>query len=132
MTRSFKRFRGRGFTVTPSDYNKTSDGKPMTTAERFERDYRIVNQHRADLSTLLELRDIVDELGTILKLLEQQAATVKIMADYFEEKGYGRAFIDTALSRLEEYHNQVQEMKDNAYSAQKDVSLYDFPMQNQI
>lgn len=104
----------------------------MTTAERFERDYRIVNQHRADLSTLLELRDIVDELGTILKLLEQQAATVKIMADYFEEKGYGRAFIDTALSRLEEYHNQVQEMKDNAYSAQKDVSLYDFPMQNQI
>ncbi|KAK1147005.1 hypothetical protein N8T08_002333 [Aspergillus melleus] len=126
MTRSFKRFRGRGFIVTPSDYNKTSGGKPMTTEERFERDYRIVNQHRADLSTLLELRDIVDELGTILKLLEQQTATVKIMASYFEENGYGKTFIESALSRLEDYHAQVLEMKDNAYSAQKDAeSLLD-------
>ncbi|KAH8434138.1 uncharacterized protein LDX57_011776 [Aspergillus melleus] len=126
MTRSFKRFRGRGFIVTPSDYNKTSGGKPMTTEERFERDYRIVNQHRADLSTLLELRDIVDELGTVLKLLEQQSVTVKIMASYFEEKGYGKAFIESALSRLEDYHAQVLEMKDNAYSAQKDAeSLLD-------
>ncbi|KAI9038646.1 uncharacterized protein KD926_010590 [Aspergillus affinis] len=126
MTRSFKRFRGRGFIVTPSDYNKTQGGKPMTTEERFERDYRIVNQHRADLSTLLELRDIVDELGTVLKLLEQQTATVKIMASYFEEKGYGKVFIESALSRLEDYHTQVLEMKENAYSAQKDAeSLLD-------
>ncbi|KAF9883817.1 hypothetical protein FE257_002754 [Aspergillus nanangensis] len=121
MTKSFKRFRSRGFITRPVDYNKTPEGKTMTATEREERDHRVAGQNREDLSSLLELRDIVDELGTILKLLEEQTNTIKIMARYFEDKGYGKAFIEVALNRLDQYRNQVNDMKDNAYAAQKAV-----------
>ncbi|GAB1218513.1 hypothetical protein ATERTT37_007769 [Aspergillus terreus] len=121
MTKSFKRFRNRGFITRPDDYNKTLDGKTMTAAEKDERDHRVASQNREDLSALLELRDIVDELGTIMKLLEEQTATVKIMAEYFEDKGYGRSFIESALSRLDQYRTQVSDMKENAYAAQRAV-----------
>ncbi|KAB8272551.1 hypothetical protein BDV30DRAFT_211893 [Aspergillus minisclerotigenes] len=120
-TKSFKRFRTRGFIARPADYNRTLEGKTMTASERDERDRRVANQNREDLSTLLELRDIIDELGTILKLLEQQTATVKIMAQYFEDKGYGKVFIESALSRLEDYRTQVTDMRENAHLAQKAV-----------
>ena len=97
----------------------------MTASERDERDHRVAHQNREDLSTLLELRDIIDELGTILKLLEQQTATVKLMAQYFEDKGYGKVFIDSALSRLEDYRTQVTDMRENAHLAQKAVRFPD-------
>ncbi|KAE8420516.1 hypothetical protein BDV36DRAFT_281409 [Aspergillus pseudocaelatus] len=120
-TKSFKRFRTRGFITRPADYNRTLEGKTMTASERDERDRRVAHQNREDLSTLLELRDIIDELGTILKLLEQQTATVKLMAQYFEDKGYGKVFIESALSRLEDYRTQVTDMRENAQLAQKAV-----------
>lgn len=120
-TKSFKRFRTRGFIARPADYNRTPEGKTMTASERDERDRRVANQNREDLSTLLELRDIIDELGTILKLLEQQTTTVKLMAQYFEDKGYGKVFIESALSRLEDYRTQVTDMRENAHLAQKAV-----------
>ncbi|KAE8151169.1 hypothetical protein BDV25DRAFT_139154 [Aspergillus avenaceus] len=120
-TKSFKRFRARGFIARPADFNKTIEGKTMTAAERDDRDRRVADQNREDLSTLLELRDIIDELGTILKLLEQQTTTVNLMAQYFQDKGYGKVFIDTALSRLDDYRNQVTDMRENAHLAQKAV-----------
>lgn len=93
----------------------------MSAAERDERDNKVARRNREDLSTLLELRDIVDELSTLLKLLEQQATTVRTMSSYFEHRGCGQAFIESALSRLEEYRNQVLEMRENASVAQKAV-----------
>ncbi|KMK62050.1 hypothetical protein Y699_02891 [Aspergillus fumigatus Z5] len=121
VTKSFKRFRNRGFTINPAQHNKTADGRTMTEAERDERDIRVAKENREDLSALLELRDIMDELGTIMKLLEQQTTTVKTMARYFEDRGYGKAFVEATLARLDEYHNQVQEMRDNTILAQKAV-----------
>ncbi|RAL15292.1 uncharacterized protein BO97DRAFT_463290 [Aspergillus homomorphus CBS 101889] len=121
MTKSFKRFRNRGFITRPADFNKNADGKPMSATEREERDHEVANRNREDLSTLLELRDIIDELGTILKLLDVQATTIKMMSTYFEHKGCGKVFMETALSRLEEYRNQVLEMRENASLAQKAV-----------
>lgn len=101
----------------------------MSAAERDERDNKVARRNREDLSTLLELRDIVDELSTLLKLLEQQATTVRTMSSYFEHRGCGQAFIESALSRLEEYRNQVLEMRENASVAQKAVCShqYSFP-----
>ncbi|KAI2893518.1 hypothetical protein CBS13152_4507 [Aspergillus niger] len=121
VTKSFKRFRNRGFNTRPADYNKNAEGRPMSAAERDERDNKVARRNREDLSTLLELRDIVDELSTLLKLLEQQSNTVRTMSSYFEHKGCGQAFIESALSRLEEYRNQVLEMRENASVAQKAV-----------
>jgi hypothetical protein len=97
----------------------------MTEAERDERDVRVARQNREDLSALLELRDIMDELGTIMKLLEQQSTTVKTMARYFEDRGYGNVFVEASLVRLDEYRNQVQEMRENTILAQKAVSNFD-------
>ncbi|RAK96319.1 uncharacterized protein BO80DRAFT_366606 [Aspergillus ibericus CBS 121593] len=121
VTKSFKRFRNRGFNTRPADYNKNAEGRPMSAAERDERDNKVARRNREDLSTLLELRDIVDELGTILKLLEQQTATVTAMTSYFEQKGCGKVFIESALSRLDEYRSQVLDMRENATLAQKAV-----------
>ncbi|EAW18527.1 uncharacterized protein NFIA_084790 [Aspergillus fischeri NRRL 181] len=121
VTKSFKRFRSRGFTINPAQHNKTADGRTMTEAERDERDIRVARQNREDLSALLELRDIMDELGTIMNLLEQQTTTVKTMARYFEDRGYGKIFVEATLARLDEYRNQVQEMRENTILAQKAV-----------
>ncbi|KAL4944556.1 hypothetical protein BDV06DRAFT_232969 [Aspergillus oleicola] len=120
-TKSFKTFRNRGFITRPSEYNKTPDGKLMTAAEREDRDREVALQNRNDLSSMLELRDIVDELGTIMKLLEQQTATIKDMLKYFEHRGYGRRFIHASLTRLDEYRTHINEMRENAIAAQKAV-----------
>lgn len=93
----------------------------MTTAEREERDLASAAQNRSDLSSMLELRDIVDELGTVMKLLEQQTTTIKDMVKYFEHRGFGKRFIMASLTRLEEYKTHISEMRDNAISAQKAV-----------
>ncbi|KAL4878973.1 hypothetical protein BJY04DRAFT_194503 [Aspergillus karnatakaensis] len=120
-TKSFKQFRNRGFITRPSEYNKTPDGKLMTADEREERDREAALQNRSDLSSMLELRDIVDELGTILKLLEQQTTTVHDMAKYFEHRGYGKRFVLSTVTRLDEYRTHITEMRENAISAQKAV-----------
>ncbi|KAL5003351.1 hypothetical protein BDV10DRAFT_44374 [Aspergillus recurvatus] len=120
-TKSFKQFRNRGFVTRPAEYNKTSEGRIMTAAEREERDREAALQNRNDLSSMLELRDIVDELGTIMKLLEQQTVTINDMVKYFEHRGYGKRFILASLTRLDEYRTHISEMRENAIAAQKAV-----------
>ncbi|KAL4975881.1 hypothetical protein BDW66DRAFT_63176 [Aspergillus desertorum] len=120
-TKSFKQFRNRGFVTRPAEYNKTREGRIMTAAEREGRDREAALQNRNDLSSMLELRDIADELGTIMKLLEQQTATINDMAKYFEHRGYGKRFILASLTRLDEYRTHISEMRENAIAAQKAV-----------
>lgn len=106
----------------------------MTATERDTRDIRTADQNRKDLSALLELRDIIDELGTIMKLLDQQKVTVGSMIRYYDDKVYGRSFLDKVLDRLDEYGSRVLEMKKNARLAQKAVcSCYlPFNLSNRI
>lgn len=63
----------------------------------------------------------MDELGTVMKLLDQQKATVISMIKYYEDKVYGKGFLEAVLARLDEYRNQVSEMRENAHLAQKAV-----------
>ena len=90
----------------------------METAEREERD------RREDLSALLELRDIVDELGTIMKLFDQQKGAIRTMLKYYDSKGDGKNFLTTALRRIHDHSGQVSEMMSNSISAQKAVCNY--------
>ncbi|KAL6234165.1 hypothetical protein BDW75DRAFT_241365 [Aspergillus navahoensis] len=120
-TKSFKQFRNRGFVTRPAEYNKTREGRIMTAAEREERDREAALQNRNDLSSMLELRDIVDELGTIMKLLEQQTTTINDMVKYYEHRGYGKRFILASLTKLDEYRTHISEMRENAIAAQKAV-----------
>ncbi|KAJ5591483.1 uncharacterized protein N7459_001852 [Penicillium hispanicum] len=121
VTKSFKRFRNRGFTNRPADHDRTAEGKVMTAAQRDQRDKQIARRNREDLSVLLELRDIEDELSTILKLLEQQDTVMKSMMKYFERQGCGKVFLDAAQLRIDEYRTQIGEMKENSHLAQKAV-----------
>ena len=93
----------------------------MTAAQRDLRDIQIARRNREDLSVLLELRDIEDELATILKLLEQQDTVIKTMMRYFEGGGCGKLFLDAAQLRIDEYRTQMSEMKENSHLAQKAV-----------
>ncbi|KAJ5170094.1 Mitochondrial substrate/solute carrier [Penicillium coprophilum] len=122
VTKSFKRFRNRGFTNRPADHDRTSDGKIMTLAQQEYKEFQVARRNREDLSVLLELRDIEDELSTILKLLDQQDAVIKSMVKYFDNRGgYGRSFLDTAQERIDEYRLQINEMKESSHLAQKAV-----------
>jgi Mg2+ and Co2+ transporter CorA len=95
----------------------------MTAAQRDHREHQVARWNREDLSVLLELRDVEDELGSILKLLEQQDTVIKSMTKYFDDKGYGKEFLNTAQGRIDEYRSQINEMKENSHLAQKAVSV---------
>lgn len=98
----------------------------MTAAQRDFRERQVARRNREDLSVLLELRDIEDELSTILKLLDQQDTVIQSMIKYFDNRGYGKSFLDTAQARIEEYRSQISEMKENSHLAQKAVCVF-FP-----
>ncbi|KAJ5876620.1 hypothetical protein N7455_000085 [Penicillium solitum] len=121
VTKSFKRFRNRGFTNRPADHDRTSDGKIMTAAQQDYKELQVARRNREDLSVLLELRDIEDELSTILKLLEQQDTVINSMVKYFDNGGYGILFLETAQKRIDEYRSQINDMKENSHLTQKAV-----------
>ena len=90
MTRSYKSFRKEGFSVRPDAYYRKKNGEPMTTREKQEKDLGIERQSKEDFSSLLELRDISDELHTIKKLFqEQRCALVDIAGHYIDADGRG-------------------------------------------
>ena len=93
----------------------------MTAAQREQRERHVARMNRDDLSGMLELRDIEDEISTIVKLLDQQDTVLKSMMKHFVEQGCGQVFLDTAQLRIDEYRNQLSEMKENSHVAQKAV-----------
>lgn len=93
----------------------------MTAAQREQRERHVARMNRDDLSVMLELRDIEDEISTIVKLLDQQDTVLKSMMKHFVEQGCGQVFLDTAQLRIDEYRNQLSEMKENSHVAQKAV-----------
>ena len=80
MTGSYKSFRKEGFSVRPDVYYRKKNGEPMTADEKQARDMDVEKQSREDFSSLLELRDIFDELHTIKKLFKEQRETLLVMA----------------------------------------------------
>ena len=83
MTKSYKSFRKEGFSVRPDVYNRDKNGEPMTSHQKHERDLDVEKQSKADFSSLLELRDIYDELHTIMKLFKEQRKTIVYMATHY-------------------------------------------------
>lgn len=69
MTRSYKSFRKEGFRIRPD--------------KKQEIDMDIEKQSKEDFSSLLELRDIYDELHTIRKLLREQRETLVVMVQHY-------------------------------------------------
>jgi hypothetical protein len=130
MTKSYKKFRTQGFRDKTLDYDQNARGGLMTLKEKQEKDREIEMQNRDDLSALLELRDIEDELSTMKKLFQQQEVTIKQMKEFYKAGGdlrpsvHGPEYLKMASDHLEDYIKRVEEMRKNTNIARKAVSLY--------
>ena len=150
MTRSYKDFRARGFSVRADAYNRRETGQPMTSEEKLARDQDIERKSREDLSSLLELRDILDELDTIQRLFDEQEKTVDAIIEHFrptplspplstfseqmtapstlfEENAQvqppaGLKYLEDPKKSIEDYNKRISEMVKNAEKAQTAVS----------
>lgn len=79
-----------------------------------------------DLTALLELRDIEDELGTVSKLFRDQDRVISDMIGQYSDGRSlkGEELLKTAKSRIKTYENQVSEMHIQCKSAQEAVRLH--------
>ena len=121
----------------------------MTSVQKQERDLEIEKQSKGDFSSLLELRDVYDELHTIMKLFKEQKETLTSMAKHYggptwPTEGQGtnadprspdrQAFdaqttVQEGMKHLEEayrsikaFEANVKDMIENAENAEKAVS----------
>ena len=151
MTRSYKSFRREGFSVRPDVYDRKKDGQPMTPAEKRQRDRDIEEQSKEDFSSLLELRDILDELNTLRKLFDEQRDTLINMAKHYKtsegiveaqsstpnlvisipnateaqkQHSTGLKYIEEAEKSLDSFEKHVIDMIKDAENAEKAVSSF--------
>lgn len=139
MASSLKRF---GMSAFSSERNLHSM-EAMESLSIRDRHRREVEQAREEsrnsTSTLLELRDVEDELKSLLNLFSEQQNLVKNMLEISGVKGNentgfsrneqisgasltsnGKLFLNEALEKLKAYKSQVQDMIDRVQKALRD------------
>jgi hypothetical protein len=126
MTVSFKYFTARGFRATADAEDIREDYNSMKKRHRLE-GRQFQEQIQDNVSAVLELRDIVDELGTLKKLFEQQQESIDHMLSYYERCGHGKTngclFLHEAQLKLKDYLHQIHQMMDSANSTKNEVSI---------
>jgi C1A family cysteine protease len=126
MTVSFKYFRAKGFRATADAEGMREDYTSMKKRHKLE-GRQFQEQIQDNVSALLELRDIADELGTLKKLFEVQQESVGDMLSYYERCGHGKTngclFLHEAQVKLKDYLHQIHQMMDSANSTKNDVSI---------
>ena len=126
MTTSFKYFRAKGFQAV-ADNDDSDDDADAIRKHHKEEGRKFQNQVQQNVSALLELRDISDELLTLKKLFEQQQEGIDKMLQYYERCGHSRingcGFLHEAQLKLKDYLHRIQEMTESAERTRGDVSL---------
>lgn len=85
-------------------------------------------ENRENITALLELRDMEDELSILLRLFDTQESLLRVMMTHYsrEELKYqtlhGREYLAEALSRLEKYKQHVSDMLRRIDTIRGDVS----------
>ncbi|KAK2616940.1 hypothetical protein QQS21_000029 [Conoideocrella luteorostrata] len=116
LTSSLKDFRAEGFRDKAFDYEPVEDGARSIRKRHKEEGRRAERENRDNTSALLELRDIEDELQTLIHLFERQSKVILSMHSIYnrpelhDQTVNGRAFLSEALKRLREYAQQANEM----------------------
>jgi hypothetical protein len=132
MTSSLKEFRTQSYRKVhdDSDSDDPDDNRSETIKKRHKQELeRAERENRENTSAVLELRDMEDELHTLLNLFTEQKSAVKAMKSSFEKSElqscteYGREYLNEALGRLEDYEKQAREMLARVDSTRKDVSI---------
>lgn len=140
MTLSLKRFRMQTFRdkTQDSDSDEPEDIRTESIKQRHKRELeRAERENREHTSVLLELRDMDDELTTMKNLFLEQEETIKLMKEQYEKPelvGYtenGRAFLEEALRRLQDYHKTVFDMIQRVDATKKDYEKLQEMVQRQ-
>lgn len=126
LTSSLKEFRSQGFRDKALDHSPVQDGARTIRKRHKEEGRRAERDNRDNTAALLELRDMEDELQTLLHLFERQSRVVASMHAAYsrpelrERAANGRAFLAEALARLREYARQAGDMARRARSTRDD------------
>lgn len=123
-------FRGAGgAAAADSEDEDPGDSSARSIKKRHRREIeRAERENRENTSALLELRDMEDELKTLNKLFDTQAAMLGRMLDIYLGDGLrgvthnGQGYLHEALGRLDEYKSQTTEMLDRVAATRGDVS----------
>lgn len=137
MTQNMKHFRLQTFKGEGSDDESESDDEldqnnPASIKKRHKRELeRAERENRENTSALLELRDMEDEMNTLLKLFDAQESMIKTMKTIYTGNGLrditanGQFYLDEALEWLDEYKQSAKEMVKRVDTVRKDVSWVD-------
>ncbi|KAI2633998.1 hypothetical protein GGS21DRAFT_519511 [Xylaria nigripes] len=138
MTSSLKAFRMESYSkVYDSDSDDPGDNGAKAIKRRHQRELERAERHnRENTSALLELRDMEDELHTLLSLFAEQRDTIKTMESSYStsEETFtecGREFLKEALQRLEEYDRQTRDMLARVDATRKDYEKLQEMIQRQ-
>jgi hypothetical protein len=125
LTTSFKYFRAKGFQAV-ADNDDSDDDAEAIRQHHKEEGKKFQTQVQQNVSALLELRDINDELLTLKKLFEQQQEAIDKMLLNYERCGYGNingiGFLHEAQMKLKDYLHRIKEMTESAERTRGDVS----------
>ncbi|EJP65030.1 ankyrin repeat protein [Beauveria bassiana ARSEF 2860] len=116
LTLSLKEFRTEGVRDKTFDFEPVENRLRFIRARHKEEGRRAERENRDNTSALLELRDIGDELVTLLQLFERQSKVISSMhaiyarAELREHTVNGRIFLDEASKKVTEYIEQVEAM----------------------
>jgi len=120
----------REIIVDGSDYDDPDEMRPQSIKKRHKRELkRAERENRDNTSALLELRDLEDELTTLLRLFETKSQVIEKMKSIYSSDTLkditenGRVYLTEALARLEEYKAQTTEMLKRVDTTRKDVSI---------
>ena len=123
QTMSFKTFRNRYQQQEGHLAMHNPSARLSKTLTKLQQDDIKDNEH--DLTDLLELRDIEDELGTMKKLFKDQLRVIDQLVEqrFNSRQGgvKGLEILREARSNVESYHREVDEMLANCNSAQESV-----------
>ncbi|TQV94694.1 ankyrin repeat protein [Cordyceps javanica] len=116
LTSSLKEFRTEGVRDKTFDFEPVDNRLRFIRARHKEEGRRAERENRDNTSALLELRDIEDELITLVHLFERQSKVIASMhaiyarAELREHTVHGRLFLSEALKKAGEYIQQAEEM----------------------
>ncbi|KAM3510333.1 hypothetical protein MY11210_005951 [Beauveria gryllotalpidicola] len=126
LTLSLKEFRTEGVRDKTFDFEPVENRMRFIRARHKEEGRRAERENRDNTSALLELRDIGDELVTLLHLFERQSKVISSMhtiyahAELREHTINGRIFLDEALKKVSEYVEQVEAMVRRVHDTRDD------------
>ncbi|KAI0468074.1 hypothetical protein F4859DRAFT_223829 [Xylaria cf. heliscus] len=138
MTSSLKRFRMQSYTKIHDESDSDDDNRPEAIKKRHKRELeRAERENRENTSAVLELRDMEDELHTMLNLFTEQQDAIKSMKASYEKAELqgltecGREYLKEALQRLGDYEKQARDMLLRVDATRKDYEKLQEMIQRQ-